>query len=194
MISNKLALVTGGASGIGLEVAKLFAKEGAIVIAVDLSENVYITPSQLETRSDRSITHSAYTCDVSKSENVKELFVKIKQDYPKQKGPNVVVNCAGVLVNKPFLEMSEDLLDRALNINLKGSFHVCQAACKELAASFDSSTSIDSIMTHGSIINVASISARMASQGSSAYSMSKAGVVSNLKIKHHINSFGDLKI
>ena len=69
------------------------------------------------------------------------------------------------MVNKPFLEMTEDLLDRALNINLKGTFHVCQAACKELASNFDKSTPIDSLMTHGSIINVASISARMASQG-----------------------------
>lgn len=88
-----------------------------------MSDNVFNTLSQLEAPKDRSLKHSSYTCDVSKSEKVKELFQKIKQDYPKQKGPNVIVNCAGVLVNKPFLEMTEDLLDRALNINLKGTFH-----------------------------------------------------------------------
>lgn len=176
MLSNKLALVTGAASGIGLEVSKLFAREGAVIVAVDLTENVHNVLAELEVTKDKSTKHSAYMCDVSNSENVKELFKKIKTDYPKQKSPNVVVNCAGVLVNKPFLEMTEALLDRALNINLKGTFHVSQAACRELAANFDSSTQVDSLKTNGSIINIASLSARMASQGSSAYSMSKAGV------------------
>ena len=132
MLSTKLALVTGAASGIGLEVAKFFSKEGAVIIAVDLAESVNNTLSQLEAPKDKSFNHAAYTCDVSNNENVKDLFKRIKEDFPKQKGPNVVVNCAGVLVNKPFLEMTEVILDRALNINLKGTFNICQAGWFEL--------------------------------------------------------------
>jgi len=79
--------------GIGLEVAKLFAKEGAEVIVVDIKENVIEIPSQLEPPKEHLQKHSAYKCDISKIENVKELFQNIKEKYPKQKGPNVVVNC-----------------------------------------------------------------------------------------------------
>jgi NAD(P)-dependent dehydrogenase (short-subunit alcohol dehydrogenase family) len=92
MLSNKLALVTGSASGIGLEVVKLFAKEGATIIAVDLDEKVKAIPSQLESPKDHSHKHSAHKIDVSKSDQVKELFQNIKQDYPKQQC-NVIVNC-----------------------------------------------------------------------------------------------------
>jgi sorbitol-6-phosphate 2-dehydrogenase len=97
MLSNRLALVTGGASGIGLEVCLNFAKEGATVIAVDLSENVFNTLPKLESPRDHTLKHSAYTCDVSKSDSVKELFQKIKHDYPKHKGPSIVVNCVIII-------------------------------------------------------------------------------------------------
>lgn len=79
-------------------------------------------------------------------------------------------------MNKPFLEINEDSFDHVLNNNLKGTFNICQAACKELVANFDSSTPLDSAITHGSIINVASVLARFSLPGSSAYSISKAGM------------------
>lgn len=173
MLSKKLALITGAASGIGLDVAKLFSKQGATIIMVDNSKKVTDLVSNLD-KSNEQI-HTALTCDISKSDQVNELFQNIKQNYPTFKAPNVIVNSAGILTQKSFLELKEEDFDRVIAVNLKGTFLVSQAAAKVLVENFKN-VNISATDTYASIVNISSLSARHGFKSAPHYSASKAGV------------------
>ena len=96
MLANKLALITGSASGIGLAVAKLFAANGASVALVDFSKTVENVSKQLETDAKtNNVKISAHICDVSKSDEVNQLFNDVNKAHSGFKSPNVIVNSAG---------------------------------------------------------------------------------------------------
>lgn len=175
MLSGKLALVTGAHGGIGLEVSKLFAQQGASVIMVDLNEKVKNIVNGLHKSNDA--LHSAFVCDVSKSDQVNELFNNIKQQYPTLKSPNIVVNCAGFLKISPFLTLSEEDFDKMVAVHLKGTFLVSQTAAKALVSDYENAK-IGATDTYASIINFSSLAATRGFENCSHYSAAKAGIES----------------
>ena len=191
MLANRLALVTGAASGVGEATVGLFAKEGATIIGVDVNENVRKVVCELEEPCDSVAQHKAYVCDVSNSTQVNELFERIKQDYPVHKVPTIIVNCAGITQKIPFLEFSEEEYDRTMNINLKGTFLINQTALKELVDNYDNSL-YGEADTYASIINIASILARTSPVKRVPYCASKAGV--DALTRGIANEFGVYKI
>ncbi len=156
MLSNKLALITGGASGIGLAIAKLFAKNGAHVALADMSPSLSSVASDISKLSKNKVT--AHTCDVSNSDQVNSLFNELEQQHPDYKFPRIIVNSAGIIRDGYMAKLTEADFDKVINVNLKGTFLVTQAASRKLIANYPNYEESDNPhTTFASIINISSI-------------------------------------
>jgi NAD(P)-dependent dehydrogenase (short-subunit alcohol dehydrogenase family) len=150
-------LVTGGGSGIGLRTVELLVADGAQVAALDIDEAGL---SRARALGDR--VH-AITVDVRSRASVARA-VALAAD--RMGGLDRVVNSAGVFRFSPFLDISPDDWDRTLDINLTGTFHVCQEAIPRLIAGGG-----------GRIVNVASVAGVRAGANAAHYIASKWGMV-----------------
>ncbi|XP_074469794.1 (3R)-3-hydroxyacyl-CoA dehydrogenase [Sebastes fasciatus] len=162
---SRLALVTGGGSGIGRAVCQRLASEGASVVVADLNEEsanetLGSLPSGL-----RGQGHMAAVVDVSSKESVKKLVTSVQTQYFQP--PSVCVNAAGITQDDFLLNMSEDQFDKVIQVNLKGSFLVIQAVSQALVACG---------APKGSIVTVGSIVGKVGNIGQANYAASKAGV------------------
>uniref|UniRef100_V9LAD4 (3R)-3-hydroxyacyl-CoA dehydrogenase n=1 Tax=Callorhinchus milii TaxID=7868 RepID=V9LAD4_CALMI len=162
----RLAIVTGGGSGIGRAVCQRFAEEGASVAVVDVEGVGARETLGGLARGPEEQLHTAFTTDISNSHSVSRLFTSIQECYSRP--ACVAVNCAGVTRDQLFLKMSEEAFDEVIQVNLKGTFLVSQAMAEAL---------IRSGAKKGSIINIGSIVGKMGNVGQTNYSASKAGVV-----------------
>lgn len=151
--AGKVAVVTGGLSGIGQAVARRLANEGARVIAADI---------RAEAGSPGAGPVSAARLDVADPASVAALMQRVEATHGRL---DVLVNSAGIGKDVPFLDTSLDLFDRMLAVNLRGTFLVGQGAARLMTKS------------GGSIVNVASIAGMRGSIGRAAYGASKGGVV-----------------
>jgi NAD(P)-dependent dehydrogenase (short-subunit alcohol dehydrogenase family) len=163
-LQSKVAVVVGGTSGIGQAVARGFLREGAKVVAT--SSNPEKVAAMAE---EVKAFHAplARPVDACNSAALAALFAEVRATYG---SIDVVINCAGTLLKKPSLEVSDDEWKRVMDINLNGMFYSCREAGK--------------IMTQqnsGSIVNVASLGSFVALTDAAAYCASKAGVVALTK-------------
>lgn len=162
MLSGKVALVTGGARGIGREIALAFGKNGATVIvnyngSKDKAEELV---SLIEEQGGKA---TAIQCDVSDNEACKEMIDQILKEFGRV---DILVNNAGVTRDNLIMRMSEEDYDLVLNTNLKGAFHTI----RHLSRSFLKQRS-------GKIINISSITGIMGNPGQANYAASKAGLI-----------------
>jgi len=174
--SNKVAVVTGAASGIGAATAKRFASEGAAVACLDVKDDgLAKIVEEIKGAGGRAI---AVTCDVSKKADVDAAFAKTIAEFG---GVHFVINNAGITKDRTARKLTEDAWDAVLDVNLKGTFLVCQAAINAMAGKHP-----------GRIVNTASVAVR-GNPGQPNYSASKAGVIGltrtlSLELaKDHIN-------
>lgn len=175
MLAGRIALVTGATSGIGYQVSKIFAQHGANLIMADINNNfdeLLKDINSLENQKNKK--HLTCVCDVSKSDDVKNLFKSIKTTYPDEI-PSVIVNSAGVAKSVPFIDLSEDEFNRVLDINLKGTFLVTQAAVKELLNNYKN-VKLNPQDTYASIINIGSVIGKFGYPAQASYAASKAGI------------------
>ncbi|XP_029829743.3 3-oxoacyl-[acyl-carrier-protein] reductase FabG-like [Ixodes scapularis] len=172
-LKGRLAIVTGGASGIGRSVCLVLAREGAIVVVADInSTGSQITLDMLKVISGQESEHMTAYVDVRNSTLVKEMFECVKGAYP-DKNISIVVNSAGIM-HKPTLlvNLSECSYDNTVDTNLKGTFLVTQEAVRYMLADND---------TLGAIVNIASIVGNGGFPTVSAYAASKGGVIAFTK-------------
>lgn len=153
-LAGKVALVTGGASGIGAASAERLANEGATVVIGDLT----VSPSDA----------SALRLDVADPDSVDAAVATILERHGRL---DCLVHSAGVARTLPFLDTPVSEFDRILAVNLRGTFIVCQAAAKAMLRSGG-----------GSIVNIGSVSGMLGNGRRSAYGTSKAGVIHLTKV------------
>lgn len=162
MLKNKSAIVTGGARGIGREIATTLAKNGAN-IAINYrtyNEDLEKLVSELEGYNVKVLT---YKCDVSNEDEV-EAFIKEVKD--KFNSIDILVNNAGITKDGLILRMSEKDFTDVLDINLKGTFNMTKAVSKIMVR-----------QKSGKIINISSVVGVAGNAGQCNYAASKAGVI-----------------
>jgi 3-oxoacyl-[acyl-carrier protein] reductase len=155
-LKDRAAIVTGAASGIGKASAQLFAQEGAKVLAVDL-------PGKGLAEAHNGITNVAvFEKSVGDSDSADAIVSEAVKQFGKL---DIVMNNAGISSSTRIEELSEDIWQRTLNVNLSAQMRICQKALPYLKQS-----------PAGRIINVASVMAEGTDYGLAAYCASKAGV------------------
>jgi NAD(P)-dependent dehydrogenase (short-subunit alcohol dehydrogenase family) len=160
-LDGKVAVITGAGSGMGRASAEVFAREGAKILAVD------VTGRQDDTASDLGDGVVACQCDVSNESEVVAMFATALDTFGRV---DAVLNVAGIGGFGMLAELPLEEYDRVLNVNLKGVMLGTKHGINAMIPTGG-----------GSIVNWASIGGLGASPGTSAYSASKAGVISFTK-------------
>lgn len=168
-LEGKVALITGGGTGIGKEIALTYAQEGAsVAVNYSVSEReAQETVSEIEKLGASACVQKA---DVSQDAEVRRMVEEIKARLGRI---DILVNNAATskLVPLDDLEgLTEDMWDRILGVNVKGTFFCCRGVIPIMKASGS-----------GTIINIASIAGIIGAGSSIAYNVSKAGVISITK-------------
>ena len=164
-LQGKVALITGGGTGIGREIALSFAREGASV-AVNYSRSEKEATATAQEIRDLGVPALAIKADVSQDLQVREMVGKVMKECGRL---DILVNSAGVtaFVEPEDLEgLTEEIWDRILAINLKGTFFCCRAASPAMKS-----------RDGGNIINISSIAGTTGVGSCMAYSASKAAVI-----------------
>lgn len=154
-LTGRRILVTGAASGMGREIARLFVAEGAALALLDRN-----AAGAAEVATE--LGAAAHGCDVADRVEVDRAVSAAGEALG---GLDGVVNAAGVLDIVPFADLAPDSWDRMLAVNLTGPFNVVKAALPFLQAA-----------QRATIVNIASVSALMPMAGTTGYSASKAGL------------------
>lgn len=159
-LAGKVAIVTGAARGIGRETAARLLAEGAKVVVCDIdAEQLQQTATALGSP-DRVL---ARRTDVASRSEVEQL---IEATVARFGALDIMVNNAGIAPVLPFLDVTEEILGRVLDVNLKGAFYGTQAAGRQMIRQG----------TKGVIINMSSINSGLANPNVAPYAISKGGM------------------
>ena len=166
-LTGKVAIVTGGAAGIGFAISYRLAEAGASVLIVDVNDEKAQQASQkLNSYGYRT---SSLRCDVSCEEEVRSM---VKTAAKKMSGINILVNNAGIYPRIPLAQMTGDDFEKVVSVNLKGTFLCSREVSRQMVEQGRG----------GCIINITSIDAiHPSSEGLSAYDASKGGVLTLTK-------------
>jgi glucose 1-dehydrogenase len=161
-LKDKVALVTGATSGIGKAIAQRFAAEGAHV-AINYRIHGDNEQRAEEMLRDFPNTGIAAPGDVSQRNDVEKMIAKVKDAFGRL---DIVVNNAGIEIQKPFLEVTDDEWNRVISVNLYGPFVVAQAAARLMVECGNG----------GKIINISSVHEDVPFPSYAAYCSSKGGL------------------
>jgi NAD(P)-dependent dehydrogenase (short-subunit alcohol dehydrogenase family) len=159
-LSNKVAIVTGAASGIGLGIAELFSREGAKVVFCDINKSGKKAAADAAGKKNNALF---IECDISNAESVKNLVAKTLEDFGTV---DILINNAGILYQKPISETTDEEWNAVINTNLKGPFLLT----REVLPIFEKHG-------RGKIVNIASIAGIIGYENLSAYCASKGGII-----------------
>lgn len=171
-LTGKVAIVTGAARGIGAEIAKKLAKEGAALAICDLkAEWCEETVKAVEALGAKA---KGYGVNVAASAEVDACVKAVIADFGKV---DVMVNNAGITKDGLLMRMSDDDWDAVLNVNLKGTFLFTRAVSRPMMKN----KAADGTQLGGSIINIASVVGIVGNAGQANYTASKGGVIALTK-------------
>jgi len=165
-LENKISLITGGARGIGRQIALSFAQAGSDLAICDVDEAaVNQTKNELEQLTGRRVM--AGKVDVTSMTSCQEFVDKILEHFGRL---DILINNAGITRDKLIMRMGEDDWDLVLNVNLKGAFNCIKAVTRPMMK-----------QRSGKIVNMASIIGIIGNPGQANYSASKGGLIALTK-------------
>ncbi|RUS69883.1 hypothetical protein EGW08_022360 [Elysia chlorotica] len=167
LLAGRLAIVTGGGSGIGRAVCSIFAREGAKLAVVDLNKN---SAEETVALLPQPSNHRAYSTNVALSAEVNSMVSQVQKDFGEV--PSVAVHSAGIIKDSLFLHMKEQDFDDVIDVNLKGTFLVNQSLASVMSKAN---------LPDCSIVNISSIIGKCGNIGQMNYAASKAGVIGMTK-------------
>lgn len=160
-LKDKVAIITGGASGIGYAAVKRFIEEGAKVVIVDIDQT---KGNGLEAFHEmRGDEVSFVAVDVAKRESVDQMVAKVIELHGTI---DILINNAGITQDGMFLKMSEEAFQRVMDVNVKGVFNCTQAVLPHMLEK-----------GRGKIVNTASVSGVYGNVGQTNYAASKAAII-----------------
>ena len=164
-LENKVALITGGAGGIGREIALTFASEGADIVVGDINlEKAIKTQADIEALGRKALALELDVTDYTKlTQGINKILDKFKK-------VDILVNNAGIMKDNLILRMGDAEWDAVIGVNLKGTFNCTKAVSRLMIK-----------QRYGKIINVASIIGIIGNAGQANYSASKAGIIALTK-------------
>ncbi|MFH1246117.1 MAG: 3-oxoacyl-[acyl-carrier-protein] reductase [Candidatus Omnitrophota bacterium] len=161
LLKGKTAIITGGARGIGKEIALKFVREGAMVAIAD------VNPQGLEAAQKELLAYSenvlTFVLDVTDYQQVEQVVDKTLDKFKKI---DILINNAGITRDSLLLRMKDEDWDKVLAVNLKGTFNCTKAVSKVMLK-----------QKSGKIVNIASIIGIMGNAGQANYAASKAGII-----------------
>jgi 3-oxoacyl-[acyl-carrier protein] reductase len=160
-LRDRVAIITGGARGIGKAIAFTFLREGAKIVLVDIDKK------RLETVKDEigkiGGEAIAISCDITKSLDVKEMVSQVQKVFGRI---DILINNAGIIRRGTIETVTEEDWDRVIEVNLKGTFNCCKAVVDTMKS-----------QGYGKIVNISSIAGKMGDITSApGYGPSKAGM------------------
>ncbi|KKF01134.1 3-oxoacyl-ACP reductase FabG [Mycolicibacterium obuense] len=164
LLTGRIAVVTGGAQGLGLAIAQRFVDEGARVVLGDV--NLEATQSAADTLGGADVAR-AVRCDVTSAEQVEALVATAVEQFG---GLDVMVNNAGITRDATMRKMTEEQFDQVIAVHLKGTWNGLRAASAVMREN-----------KRGAIVNMSSISGKVGMIGQTNYSAAKAGIVGMTK-------------
>ncbi len=159
--TNKVALVTGGARGIGRDIALELGKRGANIALVDVEvARAEQTAGEIESQGVRA---KVYECDVSSFEDVDRVGKQALEDFG---FVDFLVNNAGIVRDRLLMRMTPEDWNAVLSVNLTGTFNFCKVLSPQMLKK-----------RQGRIVNIASVIGLMGNAGQANYAASKAGII-----------------
>ena len=167
LLNGKVAIVTGGAQGIGRACVERLASEGAKVIAADTQDTQGNRLADALSKKGQSVRF--VHANVTERLDMRNLVAAAVEAYGRL---DVLVTCAGMFEVTPFLDLDEETFDKVMDVNLKGTFLAAQCAAKQMVRQLEAGEG-----PPGAIVTVTSVNAWFGLPGSAAYATSKGGVM-----------------
>ncbi|MGG2090802.1 GolD/DthD family dehydrogenase [Priestia aryabhattai] len=175
-ITDKVAIVTGGASGIGKAISELYIEKGAKVAIFDQKDFVKEVAKELSSKNAIGVQ-----CDITKNDSMDSAIQEVRDHFGKI---DILVNCAGIALLDDAENISDDYWQKTIDINLTGSFKMCQKVGTVMIEQGNG----------GNIINLASQAALIALDNHVAYAASKAGILGMTKVLAYEWAQFDIKV
>jgi len=160
-LNGKVALITGGAQGIGKQIAERLHKGRAQLAIADINaEAAQAAAAELSARGPKC---NGYACNVAESAQVDAMVDAVVQDFGKL---DILINNAGITRDGLLIRMSDEAWNAVIAINLTGAFYVLRAAARPMMKA-----------RAGVIVNIASVVALLGNPGQANYCAAKAGLI-----------------
>lgn len=162
ILDKKVAIVTGGARGIGQAIALTLADAGAHIVITDvrLPDTLQSTIDKIHANGSKCVV---YQSDITNAADVKTVVEKVIAAFGRI---DILVNNAGITRDGLLMRMSEEDWDMVINVNLRGTFNMTKATIRQMMS-----------QRSGKIINIASVVGVIGNAGQANYSASKAGII-----------------